>query len=181
MKRLTIVPLVVLALTPLARATAQEQPPPVEPGDRVRVHAPDCRLYQQPTTFEAWRGDTLIAVADSSFGAATLSCPLASIWRLEMSQGQKSNALKGLLIGSPVGAVIGAVVGILGSQRETPTSSDPHPEAIFCYEGTAACAARYALAVGAFGGLVGLPRPGCPTTGPRRAHRAGTTNVRHHP
>jgi hypothetical protein len=37
MKRLTIIPLAVLALTPLTRATAQEQPSPLFSGGRIRL------------------------------------------------------------------------------------------------------------------------------------------------
>jgi hypothetical protein len=39
MKHLTIIPLTVLAFTALTGATAQEEPPPLERGQRVRVTA----------------------------------------------------------------------------------------------------------------------------------------------
>jgi len=134
----------VFVLAPLSNAIAQQQP--LQAGQRVRVTAPTLGIRKQAATFEALRGDTLIVVADS-----IMDCPLASVTRLDVSRGRRSNALKGLGFGAAAGAVIGAAVGAWGAHRDTPTS-----EAVFCYEGTAACAAGGALAVGAFGGLVGL-------------------------
>ncbi len=96
----------ILAFVPLASATAQEAPP-VKVGDRVRVTAPDLGLYKQAGRLEALRADTLVvAVADS-----TMTFPVASVTRLELSRGQKSHGLAGALIGGLVGAASGAILG----------------------------------------------------------------------
>ena len=53
MKRLSIIPLAVLAVAPVTSVIAQEQPLPVAPGDRVRVTAPDpCGLRKAVSTLE---------------------------------------------------------------------------------------------------------------------------------
>ena len=70
-------------------------------GSRVRVTAPDCELRGRATTFQAVRADTLVL--------ATTECPLALVARLDVSRGQKSNALLGAGIGFAAGAS-GAVV-----------------------------------------------------------------------
>jgi len=99
----------VLLVLPLTTAVAQQQPPPLEPGARVRVTAPDLGISKQVATFEAVRGDTLVVLAESR-----MFCPLASVTRLDVYGGQKSNTLKGmgygLLIGAGVGVLVGAVV-----------------------------------------------------------------------
>lgn len=131
---------------PLMSLSAQE-PATIEPGARVRVTAPDLGLQRSVGTCLAVSNDSIRLQG----GAGILDIPLASMTALDVSRGRKSNALRGLLIGSIVGAPIGAVLGGVGSHRETPTSEAP-----WCYEGTAACVASHALVVGAVGGLVGL-------------------------
>jgi hypothetical protein len=76
-----------------------------------------------------------------------MTISLTDVTRLEVSQGRKSNALKGLLIGSLVGVPIGAVLGFVESE----SSGEP-----LCTGSTVACAAVGAAAVGVVGGLVGL-------------------------
>ena len=130
-----------LLLVSVTNLSAQ-QAPPIEPGSRVRITAPDQAMHQEVVTLEAWRGDTLVIGRPWTF-----RCPLASVTRLDVSRGR--NALKGLLIGAMVGAPICAAVLFVGSQ-------DPGDPNSLCYEGAAGCAARGALVCGAAGGLVGL-------------------------
>jgi hypothetical protein len=106
MKRLTIVPLVVLGFTSFTSATAQEQPP-LEPGQRVRVTAPDLAIHNQAGRFEAVRGDSLVLAG----AVSTMTFPVASITRLEVSRARKSHTLIGAGIGFVVGALAGAAVG----------------------------------------------------------------------
>jgi len=78
---------------------AAQEPLPLEPGVRVRVTAIDCGLRGETTRLRAFRDDTF--VLDSA------ECPLASVKRLQVWRGRKSNA-------GP-GAAIGAVTGALGA------------------------------------------------------------------
>ena len=98
-----------LLVLPLTTTVAQQQPPPLEPGQRVRVTAPDLGMDKQAATFNALESGVLVVTADS-----TMRCPLASVTRLDVYGGQKSNTLKGmgygLLIGAGVGVLVGAVV-----------------------------------------------------------------------
>ena len=79
------------------------QQPPLEPGARVLVTAPDCGLRKQPTTLEAWGGDTLVL--------GMTECPLDSVTSLEVSRGQASLTWRGAGIGFIIGAAIGAPIG----------------------------------------------------------------------
>jgi hypothetical protein len=56
----------ILLVVPLITAVAQEQPPPLEPGTRVRVTAPELGIEKQQATFQALSGDTLAVTADSA-------------------------------------------------------------------------------------------------------------------
>ncbi len=104
MKRLSFIPLAVLAFTPLTGATAQEQPPPLEPGVRVRVSFDGER---RSGTVVALESDTL--ALQSRRG--TLQLLIASVTRLEVSRGRKSfGAGKGALVGLLVGAALGAAL-----------------------------------------------------------------------
>ncbi len=94
----------ILAFVPLTRITAQE-PPPVKVGDRVRVTAPALGIRKQAGRFEALRADTLVvAVADS-----TMTFPVASVTRLEVSRGQKSR----MGLGAGIGLLGGGLLGYL--------------------------------------------------------------------
>ena len=81
--------------------SAAQEPLVLEPGVRVRVTALDCGLRGQATEFRALRADTLVL--------DTTECPLASVTRFDVSQGQKSHTLLGAGIGLAAGA-LGAVV-----------------------------------------------------------------------
>ena len=74
----------------------------LEPGQRIRVTAPTCGLglTRQVTRFRAFRAGTL--VLDTS------ECAVASVTRLDVSRGQKSNTSWGVVIGFAAGA-LGAI------------------------------------------------------------------------
>jgi hypothetical protein len=74
--------------------------------------------------------------------ASPLTISLTGVTRLEVSQGRKSNALKGLLIGSIVGVSTGVVVGLVVAES--------------CWDHKVACAAAGTAVVGVTGALVGL-------------------------
>ncbi len=74
---------------------------PLASGSRVRVTAPDCALREQAATLQALRADTLVL--------ETTECPLASVTRLEVSQGRKTNVGLGIFLGSAAGALGAAV------------------------------------------------------------------------
>jgi hypothetical protein len=137
MKRLSIIPLAVLAFAPLTRVTAQELPP-VKPGDRVRVTAPDLGIRKQAATFEAWRGDTLVIVADS-----IMNFPLAFVTRLEVGR-NRQYADRGAVIGLALGGVVGGV--LLGVECANDS---------FTKHATVGCAVLGAVVFGAGGVLIG--------------------------
>ena len=115
---------------------AAQEPLRVEPGERVRVTAPDCALRGQAATFRALRADTLVL--------DTTECPLASTIRLDVNRGRKSNARLGAAIGFAAGA-LGVVVFCHGG--ECVWRDDDVPDYNFT--------APFSLLVGAMGGLVG--------------------------
>ncbi len=137
MKRLSIIPLAVLAFAPLTRVTAQELPP-VKPGDRVRVTAPDLGIRKQAATFEAWRGDTLVIVADSS-----MNFPLAFVTRLEVGR-NRQYAGRGAVIGLALGGVGGGVLLGVACANDS-----------FTQHATVGCAVLGAVVFGAGGVLIG--------------------------
>ncbi len=94
-----------LLVLPLTTALAQQQPPPLEPGARVRITAPDLGIEKQEATFQALRGDTLAVTADSA-----MALSLSSVTRLDVYRGQKSNLLLGMGIGFAAGAGLGALM-----------------------------------------------------------------------
>ncbi len=103
MKRLSIIPLAILAFAPLTGVTAQ-QPPPVKVGDRVRVTAPDVDVHR-------YTGQ-LVAVQRDNLTVDTLTVVRASITRLEVQRGRKTNALKGASIGALSLGLAGVGLGI---------------------------------------------------------------------
>ena len=131
-------------LVPLTVLSAQEQPP-VEAGSRIRVTAPTVgadKLAGECVEVDATR---LRVQAEEQASPMTIS--LTDVTRLEVSQGRKSNALKGLLIGSIVGVPAGAVLVLLWTTRGSDNPCSDYP---------AACAAGGAAVVGVTGALVGL-------------------------
>ena len=98
-----------LAVAPLSSVTAQEQPPPVKVGDRVRVTAPGLGVPNRDGILRLLDADSLVMRPEYG-GPSRLVIPLASLTRFEVRRGGKSYALLGLGIGSVAGAGIGAIV-----------------------------------------------------------------------
>jgi hypothetical protein len=116
MKHLTIVPLAVLAVTPLARATAQEQPPPVEPGQRVSVTAPGASPVALVGRLDSVDADSLRLRRALE---TSMAISIRDVVRLEVSRGRR-RAL-GAGVGFAAGAVLGATVGAVAySGTDTP-------------------------------------------------------------
>ena len=136
----------VLLVLPLTTAVAQQQPPPLEPGTRVRITAPDLGIEKQQATFQALRGDTLAVTADSA-----MALSLSSVTRLDVYQGRKSwGWWKGGLIGFFGGAGLGALVGASVDCQESALDS---PEEL-CTGAGAVVGAGVGLLVGAVAGAL---------------------------
>ena len=105
MKRLSIIPLAVLAFAPLTRVTAQE-PPPVKVGDRVRVTAPGLGVPNRDGILRLLDADSLVMRPEYG-GPSRLVIPLASLTRFEVHRGGKSHVGAGAGYGALAGAVIG--------------------------------------------------------------------------
>ncbi len=142
----TVLSLAVLPLLiPLQSITAQ-QAPPIETGGRIRVTAPTLGVDKLVGTSVEADATRIRVQADDQASPMTIS--LADMTRLEVSQGRKSNALKGLLIGSIVGVSTGAILGLAASLAE----SYDNP----CADNEVECVAVGAAAFGVTGALVGL-------------------------
>jgi len=98
---------------PFSSLTAQ-QPPPVQPGARVRVTAPGVTTSQLVGTHAGFRGGILELEPDSA--ATTLDIPLASLVGLEVSRGRKSNVAEYARWCGVVGAGLGATVFLVDGQ-----------------------------------------------------------------
>ena len=101
-------PLAILAvlLTALVSdAVTQEQP--LQPGQRVRVTAPDLGIKRQAARFDVLEGGVLTVTADS-----TMRCPLLDVTRLDVYRGRQGHVGLGAGIGAAVGAATGVVIGI---------------------------------------------------------------------
>ena len=137
--------LAVLAVAPFSSATTQQQPPPVKPGDRVRIGVctPVCGTRVTGSVLEL-RSDALLVKSERS--GDTLQVALASLGMVEVSRGQKSRVGKGALIGVLVGVGLGAGVGFaVGKGLEDDNVCDCHPAGM----------AVGGLGVGALGALIG--------------------------
>ena len=102
--RHTTILVAILAFTPLARTTAQEQPP-VESGARIRVTAPSVFSDRIVGTVVSWESEQL--VLDAPRG--TLTFPIDSIIKLEISRGRKSK----VAVGAGIGLLFGGISGYL--------------------------------------------------------------------
>ena len=112
----------ILAFVPLASATAQVQPPPVERGAQVRITIPpscpasytSCtglRPRQRVGTFLAWKADSLVMESNGD----TLAVSLDSVTTFEVRPVERSigtAAMGGLLLGALIGGVVGWAVGL---------------------------------------------------------------------
>ena len=114
----------VLALAPLAGATAQMRQPPVEPGARVRVTVISrsrpgvARTQRYVGTLVMWTGETLVLEHKGD----TLGVGLHSVAALDVSRGRKTNTGKGVGIGFFIGGVAGAIIGYGSAEECTPQS-----------------------------------------------------------
>jgi hypothetical protein len=124
----------ILASATSSRIAAQEIVR-LEPGQRVRVTAPTISSTQIVGAFAHMAADTLVVETDGR----AWHFPRASLTRVDVNRGQKSNAGRGALFGFLIGAGIGAVA--LGSSS-------------LCAETLEVPAGRCAL-IGAGGGGVG--------------------------
>ncbi len=100
---------------------AQEESP-VLPGTRVRISAPRVATDRILGTVISMDANTL--VLKSSIQLAPVSIPLRSINKFEVSKGQKSKVVTGIvngfIIGAPAGALLG---GVRGGYDDVPTAA----------------------------------------------------------
>ena len=88
--RPTMFLLAVLAVTAFSTARAQE-PPPIEPGAQIRVTAPSVGSDRIVGTVESWESEQLGLDAEKPYRLrGTLTFPIDSIIKLEISRGKKS-------------------------------------------------------------------------------------------
>ena len=140
----------ILFLLLLPSLTAAQQPP-LTPGQRVRVTAPDVGLARAHATLEAIEGGELVLRTD-----AARRVPLASVTRLETYAGRRSHWLLGAGIGFVAGA--GATYLVLnppGASSTAMCDQSANQDAI----GTGECLGLTALggvAGAGLGALVGM-------------------------
>jgi len=133
------IPLVlVLVLASYTDALAQQQP--LQPGQRIRVTAPNSGMNKQAATFEAVESGVLLVTADS-----TMRCPLAAVTRLDVYRGQQGHFWLGAGIGLGVGAAAGVVIGLQLCENDWVCQDDLQAEAALLGFGIG----------GAVGGLLG--------------------------
>ena len=83
-----------------------QNPPPLEPGARVSISAPDHGVRRLVGTFSGYDSGSIGIKPDNE--QSSVWVPLNSVTRLQQSRGRKSNTRKGALIGSLVGGAFGA-------------------------------------------------------------------------
>src|SRR5437773_2749266 len=127
-----------LTAAPLTVIASQERPV-LKSGDRVRIIAPSVSRAPFVGTLVTLRTDSLV-VQD---GANVWRLSLASLTRLDISQGLTSHAGRGAGIGLLVGAGVGAVIGSGCDLTVVPVSSE------------AGCIAVGVALVGGAGALLG--------------------------
>ncbi len=141
MKTISIISIVTaFILTSFTDLVAQEEMV-IEPGDRVRVTV-SSKIVGTVVTFVA---DTLVLKLE---GQSTWAVPLASMKKLEVSRGRKSNvgkgAGRGFLIGAALGVTVGALTG--GGFGDCDFTHDTD---------SGGCSAQFALVGGLAFGLLG--------------------------
>jgi hypothetical protein len=142
--------LTVLLVVPLSTISAQ-QPPPLEVGSLVRVTS-DCRPGRSRADCRMEIGVLEAATADSVSlrlldGGYLNAWPLASVTRLEVSRGRKSNGGTGALYGFMAGFGVGAIWGGIAGEGYM---GDAHISAA----GSVVFGGLYVGAIGAIGGLL---------------------------
>ncbi len=93
-------------------AAQAQQEPALSPGHRIRVVSVDRGQKPYEASVVALRSDTLVLRRGLPGGHEVVGLPLASIERLEVTAGTKSNAGKGALTGGIVGGALGLVIGL---------------------------------------------------------------------
>jgi hypothetical protein len=120
--------------------------PPVAPGRRIRV-ATDSQPRAVSGAMMSYRSDTLVYRPDR--GGGLIAVPLASIRRLEVSGGTRTNRKRATTLGFAAGALVGGTIGL--SMYDKPTCSG----GISCVNVGPMEALFGAVAGGAAGALVG--------------------------
>ena len=92
-----------------APPAAAQEVPPLTPGARVRVWAPELRDHKLAGTLVELGADTLVLQARPDAG--WLRIPRAWVTRLDVSRGRKSRVGSGIKYGVLAGLVTGALVG----------------------------------------------------------------------
>jgi hypothetical protein len=130
------------ALTVVTTGSLGAQQPVLPTGARVRVHAVGDAASLIGTV--AYQSPSQLAVIRSPGDTAIVSA--ATISRVEVSAGRRSNALRGAKIGSISGATIGALLGAAALAMEEGSFFDYGAEVI----------PLSMIGGGLFGGAVGL-------------------------
>lgn len=133
--RTLIVILIAAVVTPISGLPGQDIPP-VAPGTRVRVTAPDLGADKLIGTVVPSPVDTLMVRPTDRMTA--IAIPLASMTRLEVRYGQKAH----LLLGAAIGFVAGATSLGIGS-------------AVVCSREDSDCSEHQTVTFTALGGLSG--------------------------
>ena len=118
--------------------------PTAEAGQRVRVTAAVSGLHGVVVGTLLKVGPQTLTVADSERGAVT-ELPLASILRLEVSQGRRRHTRQGLLMGMAAGL---ALAPLVWADKQVPCGDAWNPRE--CTQGERAAIA--AMTVGLFAG-----------------------------
>lgn len=104
-----------IGVAPLARLASQE-PTTLEPGQQVRVTAPDLGVKKLKGTIESLDSATLAITADS-----TLRIPLTAVERLDVRVGARRYWAEGFAAGLLIGGALGAAIAYTGfTEGETP-------------------------------------------------------------
>lgn len=110
----SITVLVITALASSAVTPAAQVPVPLVPGARIRLR---LRMAAQPIvgTLDSISGDTLRLRAEGESEARGVT--LSTIEGIDVSRGQRSNAIKGAEVGLAVGGTVG-LIGFIASCKE---------------------------------------------------------------
>ncbi len=100
----------VLAGAALPNALAQKVAP-LQPGQRVRVHSALARTPELIGGVQSVGPDTLVVRYVDGGASMATAIPLAYVTRLEVSRGQRSHWVRGLVIGLAAGATTGVILG----------------------------------------------------------------------
>jgi hypothetical protein len=106
----------------LAAVPLEGQAGGIEPGSRVRITAPVLELSKEVGSVLAIRGDTLLLEHQTStlqpghgrraWSTDTTAVPVATVTRLEVSAGRRTNIDKGVRKGLLIGGAVGLALGV---------------------------------------------------------------------